>query len=144
MLHNYAVPLTLACALGAVASLPALAQEADRAAQLEERIAETRERMNLSDEQVEQITPIMETHLEAMAAVLDDHGIDFQKRSGERKRLKFRQMRALRKDLDAVRADTAEKLSGILTGEQMEEYEKIREERKAELRARIRERRSQR
>ena len=142
MLHKYIMPLTLACAL-CLGPLPALAQEEDRVAQLEERTAEIRERMKLSDAQKTQIAPIMEAHIEAIAAVLDDHGIDFQERSGERKRLKFREMRALRKDLDAVRANTAEKMSGILTEEQMEEYRKIQAEWKAELRKRIRDRRNQ-
>ena len=143
MILKYAIPLTLACALGVTGLLPATAQEEDRAAQLAEYIAETRARTNLTDEQVEQFTPVIEAHLEAMAAVLGEYGIDLQNRSGERKRLKLRKMRALRKDLDAVRADTAEKLSAILSEEQMEEYKKIQAERKAELRARLKEQRHQ-
>ena len=144
MIHRYAIPVILACALGAIGSLPVVAQEEDRIAQLEERIVETRKRMNLSDEQVEQITPLMEAHIESIATALDKHGINFQDRSGERKRLNFREMRALRKDLDAVRADTADKLSAILDESQIKEYKKIQAERKVALRERIRERYKQR
>ena len=134
---------TAALAIAAIGIAPATAAaEDDRAAQLEERLAETKARLDLTDEQIEQITPILEAGFDAQMAVLDKHGIDLQDRTdGEHERIGFRAMRALRGDLQEVRADTLEQLGDVLTDEQMAEYKKIQEERRAELRERIRERR---
>ena len=134
---------TAALAIVAIGITPATAAaEDDHAAQLEERLAETKARLGLTDEQIEQITPILEAGFEAQMAVLDRHGIDLEDRgTGESERIGFRAMRALRGDLQEVRADTLEELGDVLTDEQMAEYRKIQEERRAELRERIRERR---
>lgn len=46
-------------------------------------------------------------------------------------------MRAIGKELQAVREETAEEMAEILTEEQMEEYRKIQVERRAEMREQI-------
>ena len=120
-----------------------LAQQADpdRVAELEARVEQTRERLNLTDEQVAQIEPILESSFEASMLVLENHGIDLSVPRDQRERPGFRKMRAIAKDMKAVRQETAEEMAEILSVEQMEEYRKIQEERRAELREQIRARR---
>jgi hypothetical protein len=48
----------------------------------------------------------------------------------------------MRKELDVVQADTLDALGRILNDEQMEEFKRMQEERKAEMRERILGRRS--
>ena len=120
-----------------------LAQQADpdRVAELEARVEQTRERLNLTDEQVARIEPILESSFEASMLVLENHGIDLSVPRDQRERPGFRKMRAIAKDMKAVRQETAEEMAEILSDEQMEEYRKIQEERRAELREQIRARR---
>ena len=129
--------------IGFMASLTtSLAQQADpdRAAELEDRIEQTKQRLNLTDEQLAQIEPSLESSLEAKALVLENHGIDLDPDvpRDQRERPGFRKMRAVSKDLQAVREETATEMAEILTDEQMEEYRKIQEERRVALRERIR------
>lgn len=134
MIHKYVIPLTLALALGTFGNFPAQSEPEDQTAQLQQRLAEIRERLKLTEAQSEQITPIVETHLEAMRVVLEDYGIDLQDDPKSRKRLRLRELRALGKDTDKVRSATADKLSAVLDEAQMKEYRKIQAENKAEMR----------
>ena len=83
-----------------------------RQAHLQERLTEARARLRLTDEQIERIRPILRSSLEAQARVLQKHGIDLERRSEKDRRLGFRQLRRLGRDLDAVRKQTLGKLSG--------------------------------
>lgn len=121
-----------------------LAEDADRdprRALLQKRLEEARARLRLTDDQIERIRPILRSGLEAQARVLQKHGIDLERRSGKDRRLGLRQLRRLGRDLDAVRKQTLEKLSGTLTGTQIEEYMKIQQERRQAIRKRLRQRR---
>ena len=126
-------------------SLPTIsAQDSDRDAQrlrLQKRLTEARARLRLTDDQIEQIQPILRSSVEAQARVLRKHGIDLERRSGKDRRLGFRQLRRLGRDLDAVRQQTIEKLSGKLTDAQIEEYRKIQQELRQAMRKRLRQRR---
>lgn len=129
--------------IGLMASLTtSLAQQADpdRIAELEARIEQTKQRLNLTDEQLAQIEPILESSFEATALVLENHGIDLNPDvpRDQRERPGLRKMRAVSKDLQAVREETAAEMAEVLTAEQMEEYRKIQEERRVALRERIR------
>lgn len=131
----------LALVIGIVA-WPTAWSEEDRAAQIEARIAETRERLKLSDEQVEQLTPILKSSIEAQMGVLEKHGIDLENRDSEnQKRLSFREARKLRKDLDVVRKSSLEQVEGILSEKQFAEYKEIQEERRKKMREMIKDRR---
>jgi len=126
----------------AITALPAAQTEEDRAAQFEERIAETKARLNLSDEQVEQLTPILESGFEAQMVVLEKNGIDLKNGDpNNRKKLDFRAARKLRKEMDAVRANTLDEIEKILSDEQFSEYKEIQAERKKKMREMIKERR---
>ena len=138
MNEKWIAALGLALAL----SMASVGWAQDRAAQLEERVAETKARLNLTDEQIERITPILEASFEARLAVLEKHGIDLEDRSRPQEKLGFSGLRALGKDMKQVRQDTLDELSSVLSEQQIEEYKKIQSERKAELRKQLRERRS--
>jgi hypothetical protein len=70
--------------------------------------------------------------------ILARYGIDLENSSGPSTRLRPREAMTLRRELEAVRAETLEILDGILTEEQFEEFRQIQEERNAEMRERIR------
>ena len=138
--------ITVATLIGFMASLTTgVAEQADsdRLAELEARIEETKQRLNLTDEQIARIEPILESNFEATTLVLESHGIEFgpDVPREQRERPGFRKMRAISRDLQAVREETAAEMAEVLTEEQMTEYRKIQEERRAELRDRIRARR---
>ena len=133
--------LSLATLLVLLFGAFAWAQDGDVAGQLQEQIAQDRERLALTDEQIEAIEPILRRSFEEQSAVLEDAGfsMDGQSRGGQRPNL--RQLRALSRELDAIRASTREELAGVLSEQQLEEYDEIQQERRAQIRSRIEARR---
>lgn len=118
----------------------ATAQEIDPAV-IEQRISDMAERLGLSDDQVEQVSPVIQSAMERQQRILDRYGIDPANRGEGGKRLGLRDARAMRSEMLAVRENTRGALDGILTDEQLDEFLVIQEERRAELRERIRARR---
>ena len=110
----------------------------DRMAQVEQRMQEARERLNLSQEQLDQMTPVIENSISKRRGILSSYGIDPEKRTDIKGQLGLRKALAMKKELDAVRADTLQGLNGILTEEQLEEFKRMQAERQAEMRERIR------
>lgn len=110
----------------------------DPAAQLEQRIADARARLALTDEQAAKVEPILRAGLEAQRAVMEKHGLDPSARGGARERLGLRAARRLRGDMDAARGKTLEALAEVLTPEQLETYREIQEEGRREMRGRLR------
>lgn len=138
---------TLSLAISAVilASIAGLSAQTehrrDRLEPLQARVAEARDRLRLSEEQIEKLAPILRQQLQAMRVVLAEHGIDLEKRSGRGKRLGLRAARKLGRQLDNIRKETLAQLRGFLRPEQIAEYKKLQAEQKKALRQRIRERR---
>lgn len=112
--------------------------DSDRDARLEERLVEVRERLRLSDEQVEKVQPILQASTEAQRSVLTRYGIDLDAEGGPSKRLGMREARKLRSELGKVRTDTLEQLEDVLTDEQLEEFRKLQEEHRQAMQQRIR------
>lgn len=104
----------------------------------EQRIAEVQARLNLTNEQLAQIRPVLQDAAEAQRAVLQKYGIDLEAEAGSRRKVGMREGRKLRGDLQKVQADTQRRLEGILTQQQLKEFEKIQRERAEDLRKRIR------
>ncbi len=94
-------------------------------------------KLGLTSEQVGQLTPVLKEHMDAQMAVLEKHGIDIGG-SGERKRLRFRALRALRNDLDEVSENTSKRLSGILSEAQLNQFEQMQQAQREQLREIIR------
>ncbi len=110
--------------------------EEGRSAQLEQRLEETKARLNLTDEQAEQIAPTLLQSFESSRAILQKYGVDPQSR-GNGKRLGLKKARQLRQELETLQVNTLKELNGVLTDEQLAEYRQIQAERKAALQQRI-------
>ena len=140
----------LACVVGAVPGAPASAQEPEaeadeRLAELQQTLEAVREQLQLGDEQVEQLLPLLRESFEGTMTVLEEHGINIRSltEGSSSRRLNLRQLRALRRDLDAVQEAVFEKIEelGFLSEEQFDEFKKIQEEQRGALRERLRVRR---
>ena len=137
-MKRHLIGATIICLLSA--SSPGIAQE-DRAAAAKERMEETRARLNLSDEQVEALTPVLKQSMTAQQSILSKYGVNLEGGSNGGQQLGLREARAMKKELDVVRTETLDTVDDILTDEQFDEFKRIQEERRAEMRQRIRARR---
>lgn len=132
--------LAAAMLIGLVSASPLAAAQGG-----EQRLAQIKSRLNLSSEQIERAAPVLEKSLAAQRSILASYGIDLDilesgGSSGAAK-LGLRQVRAMRQELEGVRADTVGALKGILNDQQLDELKRTQDERKAEIRERIRARR---
>jgi hypothetical protein len=112
--------------------------DSDREALFEERMAEAKARLHLSDEQLERVKPIMQATADARRSVLSRYGIDIEAGGGPENKLGMREARKLRSDLAKIRAETVDQLDDILTDEQLDEFRKMQEETRQEIKKRIR------
>lgn len=101
--------------------------------QLEEMGAE----LGLTDEQLARMQPIYLDHVTTQLEILEKHGIEFGAPEQGR-RVGFRKLRRLRRDTDRANSETIERLTPILTGEQLQRYQAIQEEQRNQMRDRIR------
>jgi len=115
---------------------PAVADNG-RVAKLQHHIAATIERLGLTDEQTEQVRPVLEESMQARQAILSNYGIGFEGGDRPAGKLKPREIMSMRREMKAVRADTQNKLEPILSDEQFAEYKLMQDERRAEMRERI-------
>lgn len=110
----------------------------DRAAGAEQRMAEMRARLDLSDTQVEALTPVLEESMAAQKSILSRYGINLESGMGAAQKLRPRDALAMKKELDVIRTDTLHAVDDILTDEQFDEFKRIQDERRAEMQKRIR------
>ena len=115
----------------------AIADEIDPEA-VERRVAEMAERLELSDEQIELIKPVLQEGMEKQEAVLESYGIDLSDERSGSPGLGFRKARAMRKEMTTLREGTRNSMQKILTQEQMDEFLQMQDERAAETRERLR------
>jgi hypothetical protein len=120
-----------------VSSVASAEDKQDRIALLEQKIAQTKTRLELTEEQVQQITPILKASMESQKEILERYGIDVESRSRPEGKLGFRKARKLGKEMDAVRSETLNALSDYLDEQQITEFKKIQDERKQATRERI-------
>lgn len=107
--------------------------------QAEQPIEEIKARLNLTEEQKEQVTPIFKKSMEKRQSTLKSYGIDLENqktKSGQK--IGFREARKLKNEMDEVRSHTLTELKTVLTDEQLVEYEEIQEEIASKIRSRIR------
>jgi hypothetical protein len=119
------------------ANSASFAQE-ERAATLEQRMEEARARLNLTDSQVEAITPVLEESMVAQQSILSRYGVDLESGTDPMQKLGRRTAMTMKKELDSVRTDTLDAVGDILTEEQFEEFKRLQRERQAEMRKRMR------
>lgn len=95
---------------------------------LEEELARFTERLALSDKQVKQIQPILLEARREMSALMGDiHSRPPSSRSA---------MQSIQLQMAALRKHTEQELEGVFTEEQMEEYKKMQDERRENMRGR--------
>jgi hypothetical protein len=110
----------------------------DRAAMAQQQMQQTFERLELTEEQIEQAKPVLEASAASMQEILLSYGMDPESRQGSSEKPGLRKMRAMRKEMHAVRDNTLAELELILSDEQLEEFKRIQGERQAEMRERMR------
>ncbi|MEM9384442.1 MAG: hypothetical protein AAGA68_05230 [Pseudomonadota bacterium] len=127
---------TLALALAAAISSaqPTQTQQDE----LQQRLSNVAERLELTDEQKVQIEPIITESFARQQQVLAKYGIDPGASGSSRSRPSPRTMRKLRSDMQGVRSSTREQLDGILSDAQMQEYARLQEEMQAQMRSKVR------
>jgi hypothetical protein len=116
---------------------PVFAEE-DRAAMAQEQMQQTIERLELTNEQVEQVKPVLKKAASEQQKILSSYGMDPQSRQNSTRKPGMRQMMAMRNEMQDVRENTMRELDPILSDEQLEEFKQIQEERQAAMRERMR------
>lgn len=108
-------------------------------AEVKQQVEQIKTRLNLTDKQKEQVTPIFEGSMSKRQAILSDYGIDldsYEIKSGEN--LGFRKALKLKNEMEELREQTLTELETVLTDEQLAEYEEIQEEIASKIRSRVR------
>ena len=113
--------------------------EDDRTEKAKEQIQQTIERLELTDEQAEQVKPVLEESAAARQEILSSYGMDPESRQDSVGKPGIRKMRAMRNEMNTLRENTLGELEQVLSDEQLEEFKRIQEERQAEMRERMRE-----
>lgn len=96
-----------------------------------------KDRLNLTKEQSEKFEPIILYQWEKRMAVMKKHGIS-RESNLSKKKIGFRQLREIKKDMDKINKEIEKKLIKVLNKDQLVEYKKIQEENRIEMRARLR------
>lgn len=122
--------------LGMYAASAASGQE-PQMTDAESRLEQAMARMELSDEQKEALVPVLKSSMSSQQQILASYGIDIERGERPAQGLGMRNAMAMKRELDAVRADTLKAVSGILNAEQFEEFERIQAKRQAAMRERI-------
>ena len=99
-----------------------------------------KDRLNLTEEQSEKFEPIILYQQEKRMAVMKKHGIS-RESNLSKKKIGFRQLREIKKDMDKINKEIEKKLIKVLNKDQLVEYKKILEEKHIEMRVRLRENR---
>ncbi len=103
----------------------------DRAADAKQRLAELKQRLNLTPDQEERVRPVITEEVQQAKAVMAKYDL-----SNLRPRDKMR----LGRELKGVRESADKQLKAILTPAQMQELRRYREERRDEMKKRMQER----
>jgi Spy/CpxP family protein refolding chaperone len=115
--------LLVSCLAGGPALLAQQSGTMDRAAQAQERLEQLTSRLKLTPEQTERLKPIVKQEVEELRAVRERLGSDTSRRG---RATMLREMRG-------VQEKYAPQINAILTPEQQQEWKKIKEERRQQL-----------
>jgi Spy/CpxP family protein refolding chaperone len=114
------------------------AAEESQTEMAQEHMRQIFERLELTDEQIDKVKPVLEESAAAQQAILSCYGMDRESRQDSAEKPGLREMRAMRKEMETVRKSTLGELERILSDEQLEEFTSIQEERRAEMKKRLR------
>ena len=115
--------LIVSCLAGGPVLLAQQSGTTDRAAQAQERLDQLKTRLKLTPEQTEELKPIVKQEVEEMRAVRERLGSDT---SGRGRATMLREMKG-------VQEKYTPQINAILTPEQQQEWKKIKDERKQQL-----------
>lgn len=126
---------------GMLFGLPGIAHADDAlgaaaADQVSQRVADLVARLELTEDQKQEVEAILRDSMEKRFAILESYGFE----SDARPKLRPRQKRGLRNDMKDVADATTADLADVLTEEQMAEFAVIQEEQREALRERLQER----
>lgn len=133
------INVLLACFFSFFVNTVSASDIPDRFAIAKQQVEQINTRLNLTDKQKEQVTPIFENSTSKRQAILSDYGIDldsYEIKSGEK--LGFRKARKLKNEMEELREQTITQLETVLTDEQLAEYEEIQEEISSKILSRVR------
>ena len=136
MVMKHLASVLFAVVFAAVSPAAAQSDDVDReklAKEIEARVQTVSERLDLTEAQKPEIEGILRDSIEQRMAILKSFGIE----EGSQPKLRMRQARDLRSQLQALSEKTTAKLAGVLTDKQMSEYAKIQEEQRAAMREKI-------
>lgn len=118
------------------------ADTSERLAQADQQIEEIKLRLNLTEKQTQQVTPILEKSMKKREETLKNYGIDLENHTAKPSRkMGFREAFQLKNEMGEIRSQTLTELENVLTEEQLDEYETIQEEIASKIRSKIRARR---
>ena len=107
----------------------ALADETPAPPDLQARLAELKSRLNLSEEQQAELKPLLEQHAAAMKSIRGEYPAELSRKD----------KRAMAKAMRGQQAKFKEQLGGVLTPEQMAEWETMHQEMREQAKERWRE-----
>ncbi len=131
---------TLFAAIGfAVVSVstPVFAEGEDReqtVAAVQEFMVAAKERLQITDEQAPLVEEIMKESMERREAIL----AKYEGNGGEKPRARLQKIRSMRDELEGAGQDTYNKMSDVLTPEQLDEFKVIQQEMREKMRERLR------
>ena len=99
----------------------------------QERIERMAQQLDLTEDQRKALLPIMQRYGQETRAMLESYGVDLE--AGERPPV--RKLIAMRADAKKNRAAFEQGVAGVLTPAQMEEFRKLQDEQRADMRARL-------
>lgn len=134
--------MLLASLAGFLAS-GAVAQESagNAESRAQKRIEDMRERLQLTDQQVEQLRPVFEQGAQRRREVLDSFDVDRSDMQASVTKLSGTDKARLQKEMRVIGKETRTQLEEILSEEQLELYGKLVQEQRAELRKQARKKR---
>ena len=94
-------------------------------------------RLKLTDNQNDQLMPIFLDIFQKRQSIMKKNGVDIKSRSsGER--IGMKQLRSIKKEMDKLNKQTMKQLEKVLSKVQLNEYKKLQEEQRNEMRKRLR------
>jgi len=94
-------------------------------------------RLKLTDNQNDQLMPIFLDIFQKRQSIMKKNGVDIKSRSsGER--IGMKQLRSIKKEMDKLNKQTMKQLEKVLSKVQLNEYKKLQEEQRDEMRNRLR------
>ena len=112
------------------AALLLFVQASPAAAQEGAGLGEFGERLELSPEQSEQLRPVLRAYFQGQRAILEKYGLDIRNRADDGESSSAESMRELGEELRKNNDWLQGQLAGFLSDAQMQEWERLREERR--------------